>query len=147
MLRVSSHLLLVLIALFLTAGCLTTGQYSDYEIRALEDRILLLQKELQNKDSRIAELELALEKEKEKNKSSDYTIDQDDKYRIIKKDYYSSVIKVQTALKNAGFDPGLIDGKVGKRTQSALRRFQQANGLPAHGCLDKQTWSLLRNYL
>lgn len=40
---------------------------------------------------------------------------------------------LQQALKNAGFDPGPIDGIIGAGTKSALRQWQSANGLPADG--------------
>lgn len=41
---------------------------------------------------------------------------------------------LQRALKHAGFDPGPVDGKFGKRTQQALLDYQRHNSL-AHGAL------------
>jgi hypothetical protein len=47
--------------------------------------------------------------------------------------------KVQTLLKDKGFDPGPIDGVVGPRTTSALRDFQERFGIKSSGTIDNQT--------
>jgi ankyrin repeat protein len=49
------------------------------------------------------------------------------------------VYQAQERLKELGYDPGSIDGIWGKKTTSAIKRFQQDNGLPVTGKLDKQT--------
>jgi peptidoglycan hydrolase-like protein with peptidoglycan-binding domain len=49
------------------------------------------------------------------------------------------VAQVQELLKDAGFNPGPIDGILGPRTKGALRRYQASQGLPATGALDKAT--------
>lgn len=50
---------------------------------------------------------------------------------------------VQQALKDKGFDPGEVDGKMGPKTQAALRDFQQKEGLKATGRLDTETMAKL----
>jgi len=55
--------------------------------------------------------------------------------------------KVQRALKQAGFDPGPIDGEVGSRTDQALRAFQKAQGLDPDGIVGVKTWTALSEYL
>jgi peptidoglycan hydrolase-like protein with peptidoglycan-binding domain len=50
---------------------------------------------------------------------------------------------VQQALKDKGHDPGAIDGKMGPKTQSALREFQSKEGLTASGRLDAETMTKL----
>jgi peptidoglycan hydrolase-like protein with peptidoglycan-binding domain len=47
--------------------------------------------------------------------------------------------QAQQRLKEAGFDPGPIDGHFGPQTQAALREFQSAHGLPETGQLDQST--------
>jgi len=42
----------------------------------------------------------------------------------------SKVRAVQNALKNAGYDPGPIDGVMGIRTQAAMAQYQNDKGLP-----------------
>jgi peptidoglycan hydrolase-like protein with peptidoglycan-binding domain len=50
---------------------------------------------------------------------------------------------VQQALKDKGHDPGEVDGKMGPKTQSALRDYQQKEGLKATGRVDNETASKL----
>jgi hypothetical protein len=50
-----------------------------------------------------------------------------------------SIRQAQIALRDAGFEPGRIDGMMGPKTQSALRQFQAAQGLPQTGRLDATT--------
>ena len=45
----------------------------------------------------------------------------------------------QQALRDLGYEPGPIDGRVGPRTRTALQRYQHAEGLPATGRLDAET--------
>jgi peptidoglycan hydrolase-like protein with peptidoglycan-binding domain len=50
---------------------------------------------------------------------------------------------LQQALKDKGFDPGPIDGKLGPRTAAALRRYQQHENLPVTGRMDDRTTASL----
>lgn len=54
--------------------------------------------------------------------------------------------KVQTALKNAGFYTGNIDGKLGPKSKEAIKAFQAQNGLKADGVAGAQTWAKLGQY-
>ncbi|MBM3250308.1 MAG: peptidoglycan-binding protein [Candidatus Omnitrophica bacterium] len=58
-----------------------------------------------------------------------------------------TTLDIQTALKNAGFDPGSIDGKMGPKTKKAVQEFQSANGLDADGKVGPKTWAALSKYL
>jgi peptidoglycan hydrolase-like protein with peptidoglycan-binding domain len=49
------------------------------------------------------------------------------------------VRQAQERLKEAGFDPGPIDGVFGERTKEALREYQKAHALPQTGRLDEST--------
>lgn len=53
--------------------------------------------------------------------------------------YDPQVYQAQKALKKLGYDPGALDGLLGKATQSALEKFQHDAGLPATGRLDAAT--------
>jgi peptidoglycan hydrolase-like protein with peptidoglycan-binding domain len=50
-----------------------------------------------------------------------------------------AVRDAQIALRDAGFEPGRIDGVMGPRTQAAIREFQASHGLPQTGMLDTNT--------
>lgn len=55
--------------------------------------------------------------------------------------------EIQTALKNAGFDPGTIDGKMGPKTRQAVKEFQKTKGLNPDGVVGPKTWAELGKYL
>jgi peptidoglycan hydrolase-like protein with peptidoglycan-binding domain len=55
--------------------------------------------------------------------------------------------QIQTALKNAGYDPGTIDGKLGAKSKKAIKDFQAANGLKADGKIGAKTWAKLSTYI
>lgn len=57
------------------------------------------------------------------------------------------VKQIQTALKNAGFEPGPIDGKLGPRTKRAIKEFQKSKELTPDGVVGYKTWGELRKYL
>ena len=54
------------------------------------------------------------------------------------------VAGAQARLNNLGFKCGVVDGIIGPRTKTALRRFQESNGLKTSGELDEPTRSKLR---
>ena len=50
---------------------------------------------------------------------------------------------LQRELKRGGYDPGVMDGKMGPATRQALRRFQEAHGLSPTGDPDIPTLTKL----
>ncbi|PIP21267.1 MAG: hypothetical protein COX40_00240 [Candidatus Omnitrophica bacterium CG23_combo_of_CG06-09_8_20_14_all_40_11] len=61
--------------------------------------------------------------------------------------YKPTVREIQTALKNAGYYTGLVDGKKGPMTKKAIEDFQKANGLAGDGKVGPKTWAALSKYL
>ena len=57
------------------------------------------------------------------------------------------IAAVQQALKNAGFDPGSLDGRAGAKTWAALKAFQKAKGLKPDGRAGLKTLRELAQYL
>lgn len=55
----------------------------------------------------------------------------------------ASVVQLQQLLRNAGFDPGPIDGIFGQRTQSAVIAFQRSRNLVPDGIVGVMTWTAL----
>ncbi|OIO36775.1 MAG: hypothetical protein AUJ72_05660 [Candidatus Omnitrophica bacterium CG1_02_46_14] len=55
--------------------------------------------------------------------------------------------QIQTALKNAGFYTGKIDGKIGPNSKKAIEAFQTSKGLKADGKVGQKTWTALESYL
>jgi len=61
--------------------------------------------------------------------------------------YSPSANEIQTALKNAGFYTGSVDGKIGPKSKKAIEDFQSANGLKVDGKVGPKTWEALGKYL
>ena len=55
--------------------------------------------------------------------------------------------QIQTALKNAGFYTGKVDGDIGPKTKRAIEAFQSQNGLKADGKVGAKTWRVLSTHL
>lgn len=55
------------------------------------------------------------------------------------------VKQIQQRLSELKFYSGALDGIFGGGTDSAVRMFQQANGLTADGSVGPQTWGALFN--
>ena len=51
----------------------------------------------------------------------------------------TQVRTLQTKLNNWGYDAGTVDGIFGSKTQAAVKRFQQKNGLVADGIVGSKT--------
>lgn len=63
------------------------------------------------------------------------------------KGYNPRVKEIQTVLKEAGFDPGVIDGTMNKQTRKAIKDFQRARKLKETGFVDAATRPKLEVYL
>ncbi len=61
--------------------------------------------------------------------------------------YKPTVNEIQTALQNAGFYSGAVDGKLGPNTKKAITEFQKSQGLVADGKVGPKTWDVLNKYL
>jgi peptidoglycan hydrolase-like protein with peptidoglycan-binding domain len=51
-----------------------------------------------------------------------------------------AVRELQQALKGLGYHPGTVDGHFGARTESAVKAFQKARGIPVDGIVGDVTW-------
>jgi peptidoglycan hydrolase-like protein with peptidoglycan-binding domain len=130
--------LLLLVSVFIVAGCATTKARHADEPNAQAQS---LQAELQAKDQQIEDLQYQLDSYQQA-AGSNYSSGSSS----------SSIIRVpgvtvkavQKALSHAGLDPGPIDGKIGKKTKSAIKEFQRRNNLKADGVVGEKTWSLLK---
>jgi peptidoglycan hydrolase-like protein with peptidoglycan-binding domain len=50
----------------------------------------------------------------------------------------------QEMLNQAGYSPGAVDGVFGPNTTSATQEFQKANGIPATGTVNAQTYEAMK---
>ena len=60
----------------------------------------------------------------------------------------SDVVLCQTILRNNGYDIGSygVDGKYGKQTETAVKKFQEEHGLVVDGIVGVKTWAMLEKY-
>lgn len=123
------------------SGCATFGKKKDLETQGLKNEISALETQLQNKDREILTLREDLDRVMQER-----IVPVKEQVSIEPKSRPNAK-QVQMALRNAGYNPGKIDGRMGKQTREAIRSFQGANNLVADGKVGKKTWELLRNYL
>lgn len=131
--------------LVLAAGCASTKARKAAESAPdPQTQITQLQSELAAKDQQIQELQYQLQ-------SYQTAIQTPSNFSGAKTGTSSyirvsgvSVEDVQRALKQAGFDPGPVDGRIGKKTKSAIKEFQRRHHLTADGIVGERTWSYLK---
>ena len=148
---------LIILGFFLT-GCVTTKNKTSMD--QLQTRIVELEQKLDEKDAEIVDLKYELKDvstkvdsihttESAPSRSSAAAIsaepsaEKDDS--VVK--VSASAVDIQTALKNAGFYNGAIDGKIGSQTKRAIVSFQKSRKLKADGVIGKRTWEELNAYL
>ena len=56
----------------------------------------------------------------------------------------ANIQDVQSMLKAQGFDPGAVDGIIGRMTRGQIASFQESVGMPMTGILDRDTLNALR---
>lgn len=133
---------ILLAFIFSLSGCASARKQQEFQIQGLRNQISLLEAQLQTKDDQINAL-----------KENFSQAQADAEKEAIKKNPAGEVKsrpnirQVQIALVNAGYNPGRIDGRMGKQTKDAIKQFQKANNLAVDGKAGKQTWDLLKGYL
>lgn len=124
-----------------TSGCATMGKKKDLEIQGLRGQISALESRLESKDQEIANLREDLDRAmQERIVPVKQAVSIEQKSR-------PNIKQIQTALRNAGYNPGKIDGRIGGQTREAIKSFQRANNITVDGKVGKKTWELLRVYL
>jgi peptidoglycan hydrolase-like protein with peptidoglycan-binding domain len=127
------------------SGCATSRKKNDLQMQGLRNQILALETQLQTKDAEIESLKNNFNQPSEEKKGLGS--------KALKKKVIGEVKsrpkvkEIQIALQNASYNPGAIDGRMGRQTREAIRAFQRANNLVADGRVGRQTWNLLKEYL
>ncbi len=137
------NIAILLFLVIFIIGCATTrvGIDNELQVQELKQRIEYLEKEVQEKDRTIANLENESQLAHAQNFSFGETEKEENVFAKL------SDKQIQTALKNSGFYQGSIDGKIGAKTQKAIKAFQKAHGLKADGVPGKKTRGALSEYL
>ena len=128
---------LTVVGIFVLNGCAMMNKNDALSNQGLRNKISALEMQLKEKDDEINSLKETSVKSNEElnlNKTGEVNQQADPK-------------QIQSALKNAGYYQGAVDGKLGKKTRRAVRAFQRANNLPVDGKVGKNTWDVLKEYL
>lgn len=132
----------VLAGAVLVSGCATTRPRKTAQAD-LPTQVQSLQAEVHAKDQQIQDLQYQLDSQQQSLSGGSSSSSSGGRSTLIRASGVS-VTDVQKALSRAGFDPGPVDGRMGKKTKSAIKQFQKRNNLKADGVVGDKTWSLLR---
>ncbi len=138
MIRTIAVWCLAVVVLAGVSGCATARKDRDLENQGLRNQLSVLESQIEAKDEEIASLREALSQQES---------GADAAKAISSAPSQPTGRQIQTALYNAGYNPGSIDGKIGRKTREAIRAFQEANGLKADGKVGAKTWEVLQQYL
>ena len=130
----------------LLGGCATGRKQGNVEMQGLRNQISVLEAQIQAKDEEIDSLKETLGRAGER-KPVSTSQNFNKKAAMPETKSRLNAKQIQIALKNAGYNPGAIDGKIGSQTRQAIKAFQKDQGLKADGIAGKQTRQLLAEYL
>jgi peptidoglycan hydrolase-like protein with peptidoglycan-binding domain len=117
-------------------------------MQGLRNQVTTLESQVQAKDEEIAGLKESMNKPAQENETKESLSSRGEEKDLAAEVKSRPTMKqIQIALKNAGFDPGTIDGRMGKQTKDAIKAFQKEHKLPVDGKVGKRTWKHLRKYL
>ncbi|MBI4432600.1 MAG: peptidoglycan-binding protein [Candidatus Omnitrophica bacterium] len=119
------------------SACATTRPRQTGDLSA---RVKELESQLAAKDQEVQDLQAQLD-----------SVNQSLGGDFLKGEKTSTLIRVsgvtvkglQKALKKAGYDPGPVDGHIGRKTKKAVKAFQKGRGLRSDGVVGEKTWNLL----
>ena len=147
-------LALILLSSFTVSGCSSAQKKLSADVKGIKTKVDTLETRVEGVETKQSDVErLAMEQaqrmeelkaEKSARVSSGKT-NVGIKHKKGRKNK-AQIKEIQTCLKNAGFYKGTIDGIKGRKTRSAIRKFQDANGLAADGVVGKRTWEALSRY-
>jgi len=139
------------------AGCATTKKTATPEL-GLQQKVQVLEENLAKKDQEISDLKYQVDDlnfkmqnlKKTESSSTEWpsvsiTTDSSKSDDIVRVN--ADPKDIQTALSAAGYYQGAIDGKIGQKSQKAIKDFQKDHGLKADGVIGQKTWAELKTYL
>ena len=128
----------------LAVGCATTRPRPAVQDANSQSQLAAMQTQLQAKDQEIQDLHSQLDSREQSLTNNFVSTASSDKYNILRVPGVATV-DVQRALLKAGFDPGPLDGRLGRKTRSAVKAFQKNSHLTADGVIGEKTWAALRS--
>jgi len=134
----------LLFALVFATGCATTRARKPEATPEQNTQASQLQQQLQAKDQQIQDLQYQLNNTQSATNTNYVSTGLKGEKSSIIHVPGVSVMDVQKALIRAGYDPGSVDGQAGKKTKSAIKKFQKKHNLTADGVIGEKTWNRLK---
>ena len=147
-------LALIILSTFTISGCSSAQKKLSEDVKSVRTKVDTLETRVEGVETKQSEVErLAMEqaqrmeelKAERAARGSSGKTNVGIKNKGSRKDK-GRIREVQACLKNAGFYKGEVDGIKGRKTISAIKKFQGANGLTADGVAGKRTWEALSKY-
>lgn len=147
-------LALIVLSTFTISGCSSAQKKLSEDVKGIKTKVDTLETRVEGVETKQSEVErLAMEqaqraeelKAERSARASSGKTNVGIKEKRGRKDK-ERIKEIQTCLKNAGFYKGEADGVKGRKTRSAIKKFQNANGLTADGVIGKRTWEALSKY-
>lgn len=134
----------VMAAALVVSGCGTAPKKVKEEITGIKTRVDTLEARVETVEAKQAEAEKAVVQQPAVTEPSWPETNFDVKSSTVPAK--ADVRQIQTALKNAGYYSGAVDGVKGRNTKRAIKAFQRDHGLAADGVVGTKTWDLLSKY-
>jgi outer membrane murein-binding lipoprotein Lpp len=112
---------LAVVSIFALSGCATIGKNNELSNQGLRNKVSALEAQLSEKDNEINSLKDAMAK-------TDQTAVTNVQNTVVNTDEVKQRIDakmIQTALTNAGYFQGDMDGKMGTKTRQAVKHFRK----------------------
>ena len=146
-------LALIILSTFTVSGCSSAQKKLSEDVKGVKTKVDTLETRIEGVETKQSEVErLAMESAMERSERAERTARASSgktnvgiKDKVGRKDK-DRVKDIQSCLRNAGFYKGEVDGIKGRKTISAIKKFQGANGLTADGVAGKRTWEALSKY-
>ena len=147
-------LALIILSTFTMSGCSSAQKKLSEDVKGIKTKVDTLETRVEGVETKQSEVErLAMEQSQrsEELKADRAAKASPGRSNVGIKDRGSrknkgQIKEIQACLKNAGFYKGEVDGVKGRKTRSAIKKFQSANGLTADGVVGKRTWEALSKY-
>ena len=147
-------LVLIILSTFTMSGCSSAQKKLSEDVKGIKTKVDTLETRVEGVETKQSEVErLAMEQtqkpEEMKTERAGRASSRRTNVKIKDKRSRNDkerIREAQACLKNAGFYKGEADGVKGRKTRSAIKKFQSANGLKADGVVGKRTWEALSKY-
>jgi murein L,D-transpeptidase YcbB/YkuD len=141
----------VIAVVFAVSGCSTVPKKYKEDMSGIKAKVDTLESRVETVESKQLEVERTAAQQgqsiEEMKAAKQLAVSKSNISILNRTPSMGNIRDIQTALKNAGFYEGKVDGIKGSETKKAIRLFQKSNGLREDGVVGPKTWELLSRYV